>query len=63
MDEQWTGRQVIEYVSWAVPLHTMEGQGGEELQLLLILDLGTRWGWVVSVTTPTALYPRENDSR
>jgi hypothetical protein len=23
---------------------------GEEIQLLLILDLGTRWGWVVSVT-------------
>jgi hypothetical protein len=24
--------------------------GGEGVQLLLILDLGTRWGWVVSVT-------------
>jgi hypothetical protein len=24
--------------------------GGEEVYLLLILDLGTRWGWVVSVT-------------
>jgi hypothetical protein len=24
--------------------------GGEEVQLLLILNLGTRWGWVVSVT-------------
>jgi hypothetical protein len=24
--------------------------GGEEVQLLLILDLGTRWGWVVSIT-------------
>jgi hypothetical protein len=28
----------------------MVALGGEELQLLLILDLGTRWGWVVSVT-------------
>jgi hypothetical protein len=24
--------------------------GGEEVQLLLILNLGTRWGWVVSIT-------------
>jgi hypothetical protein len=28
----------------AVQLHTMEALGGEEVQLLLILDLGTRWG-------------------
>jgi hypothetical protein len=27
----------------AVPLHTMEALGGEEVQLLLIHDLGTRW--------------------
>jgi hypothetical protein len=33
--------------SKAVPLHAMEG---EKAQLLLILNLGTRWGWVVSVT-------------
>jgi hypothetical protein len=25
--------------------------GGEEVQLLLILNLGTRWGWVVSIMT------------
>jgi hypothetical protein len=25
-------------------------KGGEEVQLLLILNLGTRWGWVVNVT-------------
>jgi hypothetical protein len=28
----------------AVPLHAMEALGGEEVQLLLIHDLGTRWG-------------------
>jgi hypothetical protein len=28
----------------AVLLHAMEALGGEEVQLLLILDLGTRWG-------------------
>jgi hypothetical protein len=28
----------------AVPLHAMEALGGEEVQLLLILDLGTIWG-------------------
>jgi hypothetical protein len=33
--------------------------GGEELQLLLILDLGTRWGWVVSITPWPHFSPRE----
>jgi hypothetical protein len=28
----------------AVTPHAMEALGGEEIQLLLILDLGTRWG-------------------
>jgi hypothetical protein len=28
----------------AVPLHAMKALGGEAIQLLLILDLGTRWG-------------------
>jgi hypothetical protein len=28
----------------AVPLHAMEALGGEKVYLLLILDLGTRWG-------------------
>jgi hypothetical protein len=28
----------------------MEAQGGDDVLLLLIHDLGTRWGWVVSVT-------------
>jgi hypothetical protein len=27
-----------------------EGAGGEEVQLLLIHDLGTKWGWVVGLT-------------
>jgi hypothetical protein len=34
----------------AVPLHAMEALGGEEIYLLLILDLGIRRVWVVSVT-------------
>jgi hypothetical protein len=29
--------------SKAVPLHAMKTIGGEEVQLLLIIDLGTRW--------------------
>jgi hypothetical protein len=33
--------------------------GGEELQLLLILNLGTRWGWVVSVTPRPRFTPGE----
>jgi hypothetical protein len=28
----------------AVPLHAMEALGGEEVELLLILYLGIRWG-------------------
>jgi hypothetical protein len=28
----------------AVPLHATQGLGGEEVKLLLILHLGTRWG-------------------
>jgi hypothetical protein len=28
----------------AVPLHAMNALGGVEVYLLLILDLGTRWG-------------------
>jgi hypothetical protein len=30
--------------SKAVPLHTMEALGGRGVYLLLIHDLGTRWG-------------------
>jgi uncharacterized protein YpmS len=30
--------------SKAVPLHATEALGGEEVQLLLTHDLGTRWG-------------------
>jgi hypothetical protein len=33
--------------------------GREEVQLLLILDLGTRWGLVVSVTPRVRLSPAE----
>jgi hypothetical protein len=44
----------------AVPLHTMGCGGGEEVYLLLVLDLGTRWGWVVSVTPRPRFYPGES---
>jgi hypothetical protein len=33
--------------------------GGEEVYLLLIQDLGTRWGWVVSVTPRPHFSPEE----
>jgi hypothetical protein len=32
---------------------------GEEVQLIFILDLGTRWGWVVSVTPLPRFTPGE----
>jgi hypothetical protein len=38
--------------SKAIPLHAMVALGGRGVYLLLILGLGTRWGWVVSVTPP-----------
>jgi hypothetical protein len=41
-----------------VLLHAMEAHEGEEVYLLLILNLGTRLGWVVRVTPrPRALPP------
>jgi predicted component of type VI protein secretion system len=33
------------------------GQGGEEVRLLLILELGTIWGWVVSVMSRPRFTP------
>jgi hypothetical protein len=40
----------------------MELQGIEDVQLLLIHDLVTKWGeW--SASRPAALYPREKDPR
>jgi hypothetical protein len=55
-----TGLLVSKKVKWSrhMPWRHM---GGEEVQLLLVLNLGTRWGWVVSVTPPAALYPRGKD--
>jgi hypothetical protein len=41
----------------AVPLHTTKAQGWEEAQLLLIYGIGTKWGWVVSVTPRTRFTP------
>jgi hypothetical protein len=35
----------------------MVALGGEEVQLLLIFDLGTRWGWVVSITPRPSFSP------
>jgi hypothetical protein len=37
--------------SKAVPLHAMKATGVEEVQLLLIIDLGTRWGESASRTS------------
>jgi hypothetical protein len=43
----------------SVLLRAMEAQGGEELQHLLVFDLGTRWEWVVSVTPRPRYSPGE----
>jgi hypothetical protein len=45
--------------SKAVPLHAMQALGGEEVYVLLILDLGSRWGeWSASPTLPRGKDPR-----
>jgi hypothetical protein len=41
----------------AVPLHATEALGGRDVYLLLILDLGTIWGLVVSVTPRSRFAP------
>jgi hypothetical protein len=41
---------IKKYASKAVPLHTMVALGEEEIQLLLINHIGTRWGLLVSIT-------------
>jgi hypothetical protein len=47
----------------AVPLHTMAAQGEEEVQLLIIRDLGTRRGGEWSASRPgRALPPGEGSS-
>jgi hypothetical protein len=45
--------------SKAVPLHAMEALGGKGELFLLVLDLGTWWGWVVSVTPWPRFTPGE----
>jgi hypothetical protein len=52
------------YCCWnkAVPTtrhDAMKAFRGDEVYLLLILDLGTRWGWVVSVTPWPRFIPGE----
>jgi hypothetical protein len=47
------------YKDKAVPLHAMKAPGAEEVQLLLILNLGTRWGWVVSIMPRPRFTPGE----
>jgi hypothetical protein len=42
----------------------MQALRGEEVQLVLILDLGTGWGWVVSIVLPSLCFtPREGTLR
>jgi hypothetical protein len=50
-------RTIIPQKAKAVPLHAMKALRGRGVYLLLILDLSTRWGWVVRVT------PRGKDPR
>jgi hypothetical protein len=39
--------------------YTTRRLGGEEVYLLLILDLRTRWGWLLSVTPQLRFTPRK----
>jgi hypothetical protein len=42
--QTFTNRQTDRHRQKKVPLHAMKALGGEEVWLLLILTLGTRWG-------------------
>jgi hypothetical protein len=53
----WLGRNAKKRK--AVPLHAVGAPGREEIQLLLIHDLGSRLGWVVSVTPRPRFTPGE----
>jgi hypothetical protein len=44
--------------SEVVPLYEMEAFGGEEVQLLIVHDLGTRWGEWSASRPGRALYSR-----
>jgi hypothetical protein len=46
----------------AVPLHAMKVLWGEQVLLLLIHNVGPRWGWVVSVTPLPRFIPGERTS-
>jgi hypothetical protein len=48
--------RLLKKKSKALPLPPCRWQWGYEVQLLLILDLGTRSGWVVSVPAGTYGY-------
>jgi hypothetical protein len=52
-----TNYKVDHIKSKAVPLHTMDTHGGRGVQLLLILNLSTRWWWVVSITPQPCFTP------
>jgi hypothetical protein len=54
---EWLKYVTLKAESKAVPLQPCRRQEGETIYLVLILDLGTRWGWGVRVTPLRALPP------
>lgn len=44
----------------AYPVHARKAYNGSRGTVLLILDIVTRWRWVISVTAPAALPPGKN---
>jgi hypothetical protein len=49
------------YKAKAISIYAMKTLGGEGVQLLLIIDLGTGWGMSGQRHAPTAFYPRGKD--
>jgi hypothetical protein len=49
------------YKAKAVPLHATKALEGEDVYLLLFLELYTRWGASAQSHAPAALYPRRKD--
>ena len=62
---RWAGHVVCMKVKLKSKVHPITGyedpEGGVDIYLYSLLNLGARWVWMVSAT-PRPLYPRERET-